>query len=69
MYELKRSVIENLVSDALESPVFESFRPAHADLDCVPSPQASSFTLVNEQSSKSHRFSSMYSQHKMPSNL
>ena len=60
MYELKRSVIENLVSDALESPVFESFRPAHADLDCVPSPQASSFTLVNEQSSKSHRFSSMY---------
>ncbi|RPD62140.1 hypothetical protein L226DRAFT_571505 [Lentinus tigrinus ALCF2SS1-7] len=58
--ELQRSVIEDLVSDALQSPVFESYRPSHIDLDCVPSPQASSFTLVNEQSSKSKRFSSMY---------
>ncbi|KAI0706915.1 hypothetical protein C8T65DRAFT_220938 [Cerioporus squamosus] len=61
--ELKpeRSLIEGLVSDALRSPVFDSsFRPSRVDFDCVPSPQASSFTLVNEQSSKSKRFSSMY---------
>lgn len=56
----ERSIIEDLVSDALQSPVFESYRPSQVELDGVPSPQGSSFTLVNEQSSKSKRFSSMY---------
>ncbi|TFK88074.1 hypothetical protein K466DRAFT_662586 [Polyporus arcularius HHB13444] len=60
--ELKpeRSIIEGLISDALQSPVFESYRPSQVDIDYVSSPQASSYTLVNEQSSKSKRFSSIY---------
>lgn len=60
--KVKRTVIEDLVSDALASPVFESFS-LHGDTlgDSAPSPHSisGSFTLVHEQSSrKSNRLSS-----------
>ncbi|KAI0773656.1 hypothetical protein C8Q74DRAFT_1265896 [Fomes fomentarius] len=60
--KVKRTVIEDLVSDALASPVFESFS-LHEDTlgDSTPSPHAisGSFTFVHEQSSrKSKRLSS-----------